>query len=81
MEAQNKSRQLDGETCARSVKDTLEGTIMKKKKKLTNECLSCLKPTTNKQFCSGECRKKFNNWSKDCGHGRSEYLSSRGRRA
>jgi len=54
---------------------------MKKKKKLTNECLSCLKPTTNKQFCSGECRKKFNNWSKDCGHGRSEYLSSRGRRA
>lgn len=31
-----------------------------------NECLACGKDTKNKEFCSGKCRKMFNEFHHDC---------------
>jgi len=55
--------------------------VAKLKNKKIIACLGCGKDTTNKEFCSGNCRKKFNLWSKECEHTRSKYLSFRGCRA
>lgn len=51
--------------------------VFKMKKEITN-CLYCGKETTNKEFCSGECRKKHNIFHTECG---SEKRSFRGLRA